>query len=212
MYRPPVFNEEDRTIAWELLEEIRLGSLISFHERLLVSHLPIMVDRGRGTDGVLIGHMARNNPQWRDIGANPSVLVTFLGPNSYISPSWYATSPRAPTWNFVAIHVYGTARLVEDLLATRDMVMRLSETMEPPDSSWKASTVDPSYIDRLLPGIIGFEVDVVAVETQLRLSQQNGIEDRTKVHAALRSGDVRQRQVAELMTRYSFRDQKDRTS
>jgi transcriptional regulator len=206
MYIPSTFKNDDRSTAWSLVEEIRLGSLITVGDTPLVSHLPFMVDRDRGLQGVLVSHMARNNPQWRDFASHPEVLVTFIGPNTYISPGWYSTSPRAPTWNFVSIHVYGRCRLVDDEESRKSMVKRLSAVMETPDSGWTIERLDPSYIDKLIPAIVGFEIDVDSVETQLRLSQQNNIEDRNRVYQALSAGGLRQKQVAELMERFSFLD------
>jgi transcriptional regulator len=199
MYVPAPFRPEDPSLAWDLVEEIRLGCLITAGGGLMASHLPFMVER---TEPVrLIGHMARANPQWRALDG-ASVLVNFLGPNAHVSPGWYATSPRAPTWNYVAVQVRGKACLIEDSEALRAMVLKLSALMEPADSSWKAERLDSTYVDRLLPGIVGFEIDVQEVETQLRLSQQNSAEDQRRVREAFANGTARQRQVAEAMSRY----------
>ncbi len=198
MYAPSPFRSEDPDLAWQVIEDIRLGCLITHEGGLAASHLPFLVDRAADGSVRLTGHMARANPQWRAL-EGASVLVNFLGPNTHISPRWYTTTPRAPTWNFVAAQVRGQARLVEDAAALRAMVLRLSAEMEPPGSPWQAEALDEAYVSRLIPAIVGFEIAVSGVETQIRLSQQNTPEDRRRVHAALEAGTTRQRQVAEAM-------------
>jgi transcriptional regulator len=202
MYVPPIFRAEDPSLIWDLVEDIRLGCLVNTGEALSASHLPFMVDRERGPHGTLVGHMARANSQWERLRDPSEVLVIFTGPNTYISPSWYGTSPRAPTWNFISVQVHGRLRLIDEEEALRSMVLRLSHTMEPPDSPWKPMELDPAYVARLLPGIIGFEIEVTRVEAQLRLSQQNNATDRAQVHAALAAGSLRQRLVAAAMEQY----------
>lgn len=202
MYAPAPFRSDDPDLAWRLVEDIRLGCLITANGEPQGSHLPFLVDRDDGGAVRLVGHMARANPQWRTLAEAGSVFVNFLGANAHVSPGWYATSPRAPTWNYVAVQVHGHARLVESPAALRAMVLRLSAVMEPADSPWRADALDPAYVAKLLPGIVGFEIAVARVETQLRLSQQNGPEDRRRVRDALAAGTPRQRQVAEAMARY----------
>lgn len=199
MYIPASFRADDRALAWQLIEDIRLGCLISGGAELQASHVPFMVARGEQPH--LVGHMARANPQWKTLDAAP-VLVNFLGPNTHVSPSWYASSPRAPTWNYVAVQVRGRAEVTEDRDALRRMVLDLSALMEPPDSPWHAATLDSGYVEKLLPGIVGFTIAVESVDIQLRLSQQNIAEDRVRVRAALASGSLRERQVADAIARY----------
>lgn len=201
MYAPAPFRTEDEALAWRLVEEIRLGCLITAEGGLLASHLPFLVDRAANGDVILTGHLARGNPQAARLDGS-EVLVNFLGANCHISPGWYASAPRAPTWNYVAVQVEGRARLVEDAAAIRAMVLRLSAEMEPEGSPWRAERLDPAYVSRLVPGILGFTIAVSGVETQLRLSQQNGGEDRRRVREALEAGGPRQRQVAEAMEAY----------
>lgn len=205
MYIPAPFRNDDRETAYTLIEEIRLGSVISAAEQIEVSHLPFMIDRGSGDMGRLVAHCARANPQWRNLDGR-DVLVTFLGPHTHVSPSWYGTHPRAPTWLYVSVHVRGRAHLVLEPGAVRDMAVRLSSEMEPPASGWSPQHVG-EYIDRLLPGIVGFHVEITGIQTQLRLAQQNGMDDRRRVHRALSDGDLAQRLVARLMERFSFESQ-----
>src|SRR3954463_2154430 len=82
---------------------------------LQATHLPFIFDATRGAHGTLLGHMARANEQWRDLEAAQDVLVVFTGPHTYVSPTWYRTAPpHVPTWNYVAVHAHGRAKLMGD--------------------------------------------------------------------------------------------------
>ena len=199
MYIPPAFRSDDPDLAWQLVVDIRFGCLITAGGGLMASHLPFMVQRKDPV--VLVGHLARANPQWKQIGDGP-VLINFLGPNTHISPSWYASSPRAPTWNYVAVQVRGRAVVTEDRHVLRRMVLDLSALTEPRGSPWDAELLDPNYVDKLLPGIVGFTIEVDEIDVQLRLSQQNNQDDQIRVRSALAAGTLRERQVAETMARY----------
>jgi transcriptional regulator len=200
MHAPEPYLETDVGIAHDLIEQIRLGTIVTAAPTLLASHVPFMIDRTRGARGMLIGHVDRANPQWRAMADGTELLVTFLGPDAYVSPSWYGTGPRVPTWLYATVHVAGRPRLVEDTAGLEKMVVDLCTTMEPDESPWRPAQVG-AYIDRLLGGIVGFEIDIARIETQLRLAQQNSADDRAAVRAALGQGSLQDRRVAELMAR-----------
>ncbi len=205
MYVPDKFSFENQAQVFDFIEEIRLGSLVSttldphsktaFH----ASHIPFMVDRDRGKKGVLIGHVARANPQWQALQDGGNVLALFMGPSAYISPSWYQTSPRAPTWTYVSVQVQGTVRLITQLDALKSMVLRLCNESEPPSTGWAARDLPDSFVDRLIKGIIGFEIEIDVLEGALRLGQNNNMEDRKGVAEALAQGTGQQPIVASLM-------------
>ena len=209
MYIPEPFKKTDREVAYTLIEDIRLGSVISAAGGIEASMVVFLLDRAAGPSGRLVGHCARANPQWKAFESSPEVLVSFLGPNTRVSPSWYETQPRAPTWLYINIHVRGRVQLVTDRDAMRAIVTRLSKETEPPGSPWHVGSID-AYVDRMLPGIVGFTVDMDRIETQLRLGQQNNLDDRHGVLNALEGGNPTQRTVAGLMRRYAFRPGKER--
>lgn len=205
MYVPSSFRCTDTQTAFALIEEIRLGTLISAGEVLEASHLPFTVDQHASEIGRLVGHCARANPQWKALDGASEVLVTFLSAHTHVSPSWYSTQPRAPTWLYASVHIRGMPRLITEPAAIRNIVVELSSLMEPPESPWTPGSVD-SYIDKILPGIVGFHIDIMSIETQLRLAQQNGPDDRRRVYRALQNGSLSQRLVSQLMERFSFQD------
>ena len=202
MFSPPLYRVSDPGVAWSLIDDVRLGTVVTAGNTPLVgSHIPFMLDREAGQHGTLVGHLDRNNPQWLALEAGAEALVTFLGADSYVSASWYATMPRVPTWYYAAVHAYGRAVMVEDPLVLRQMIVDLSLLMEPPGSAWRPDTVD-AYIDRLVAGIVGFRIPIARLDIQVRVGQQNRPDDKRRVRAALTAGSHRQARAGEMVERY----------
>ena len=136
MYEPPHFKEERTEVLHEAIRQVRLATLVTLTPAgLEATHLPMLVDAEPAPHGTLIGHVARANPQWKTSAAEVEGLAMFMGPQAYITPSWYATKRETgkvvPTWNYVAIHAYGRLRFIEDAdellgIVTR-LVLRLRE-------------------------------------------------------------------------------------
>jgi transcriptional regulator len=208
MFVPAAFQEDDLGTLHALIEDARLGTLLTAglslpaatSLRIVGSHIPFMLDRARGPNGTLVGHVDRRNTQWQTLAEGGEALVTFLGPDAHVSAAWYGTKPRVPTWLYAAVHCYGRATMVTDASVLRDMVVELSTLMEPAGTTWSPSQVD-SYIDRLMRSIVGFEIPIDRIEGQVRLAQHNTADDRRRVRAALASGGPRQQRVAALMDR-----------
>ena len=115
MYIPKAFEVTDLSTLHEFIETYSFGTLVTVAgEQPVATRLPLILDRARGRNGSLLGHVARTNPQWRSFDGDRQCLVMFDGPHAYISPSWYATSPAVPTWNYAAVHVYGIPRPFHD--------------------------------------------------------------------------------------------------
>ena len=202
MYVPPHFAETDPAKLFDFIEANSFGLLVSRADgRPFASHLPLLLDRHAGPHGRLVGHVARAHPQWRG-AAGPEVLAVFSGPHAYISPTWYEAERAVPTWNYVAVHVYGTLHLVEEhdalLDIVRDMVRFYEQAMPRP---WD---FDPAsdYANKMLQGIVGFRVEVTRVEGKWKLGQNHPAERREKAARALgQYEDDNARAVAELMRR-----------
>ena len=115
MYSPEAFKIEDRATLHGFLRQHHFATLVTQQDGgLQATHVPLVLKEEVGEQGVLQGHLARANPQWRDFAPDKEVLVIFTGPHAYISPAWYQTSPAVPTWNYTAVHACGIARLIED--------------------------------------------------------------------------------------------------
>ncbi len=116
MYIPKQFQITDTAWCHTLMRAQSFAAMITADDAGVpfATHLPILVDPARGPLGTLRGHVARANPHWRYVAAGRPTLVVFSGAHAYVSPSWYATHPSVPTWNYVAVHATGTGALVED--------------------------------------------------------------------------------------------------
>ena len=115
MYVPRHFAEADADRLARFIDENGFGLIVTVSEgRPVASHVPFLYERERN---VLLSHVARANPQWRDLAGETEVMVVFQGPHTYISPSWYR-APGVPTWNYAVAHVYGRPRALEDFRCT----------------------------------------------------------------------------------------------
>jgi transcriptional regulator len=200
MHIPSAFAVTDPDHLWDFVEAHSFAMLVSSEGgRLLATHMPLVPERSSGAQGRLLGHLARANGQWRSM-AGQEVLCVFSGPHAYVSPSWYETENVVPTWNYVAVHVYGACRIVEDKSATADILARyvaLYERSREPAWSLDTST---RFFDRLVEMVVGFHVDVTRIEGSWKLSQNHPRERQEKVAAQLaRRSDENSQQIARLM-------------
>jgi transcriptional regulator len=163
--------------------------------------VPLLLDPARASAGVLLGHMARANPHWRRLEAQPGVLAVFHGPHAYVSPSWYATHPSVPTWNYAVVHVHGNARLIHESRDLEPLVRRLVERHEQPRPQPWSMDLPADYQAGMLQGIVGFEIEITAITGKFKLSQNRPAADRERVAAALESGAPGEQEVAGLMRR-----------
>lgn len=178
MYTPKHFEVTDKQEITSFVEKNGFAQLISDVDgQLFSTHMPFLIKKNFN---MLLGHVAKNNPQWKSIEGQ-NVLVTFLGPHDYISPSWYS-SPVVPTWNYQAVHVYGTCKIFHDQERLKKVVDDLTEKYESSFAEpWKAE-----YEAKLLHGIVGIEIDVTNIQAKYKLSQNKPEIDRIEVAKRLR--------------------------
>ncbi len=139
MYIPKQFNMDEENRMFELIEEHSFAVLFSQHQGdPFATHLPFTLDR---ENRYLYGHFARANEQWVDI-ENQNILVVFHGPHCYISPSWYETERAVPTWNYVAVHVYGNIEILTDDQEVTKALGDMVGKYEQPNSSYHFEQLD----------------------------------------------------------------------
>lgn len=167
------------------------GNLSSDLDDLAVSHLPLLVDAERG---VLRGHLARENPQYRHFAMGVASLTIFHGPHGYVSPSVY-TEPGVPTWNYVVVHARGRVRLVDE----KGLRAILDDTVRHFDATgWMMASIEESLRPKL-DAIAGFEIELSHLEGKSKLSQNRSPEDQARVVEWLERGDASSRATAALM-------------
>ena len=183
MYSPPYNRVEDRR---ELVDFMRANSfalvVTATGGAPQASHLPVTVADGAG--GLVIhSHMAKPNPQWQEF-FDDEVLVVFSGPHAYVSPRWYEAVERVPTWNYTAVHAYGKVRVTTDKAVKHASQRRLVTELDP---EWlpKFDALSADYIERMLDGIVTFDVEVTRLETRWKLSQNRGRREQELIAAEL---------------------------
>ena len=153
-------------------------------------HLPLLLVTTGGS-GVLQGHIARANPLSEQIDDGAEVLAIFQGPNRYVSPNWYPSKEQhgkvVPTWNYVAVHARGRIRWKCDEGWLRDHLEALTVANECTDNPWHVSDAPVEFINRMLSGIVGFEVPIAELSGKWKLSQNRSQEDRQGVIEGLKT-------------------------
>jgi transcriptional regulator len=188
MYNPPQFREERPDILHQAIREIAFATLVAQGQNgLVANHLPFLLDAERG---VLRGHVARANPLWKDARSDEEALVIFLGPDAYITPSWYATKAETgkvvPTWNYLTVHAHGRLEFFDDTQRLRALVTDLTDRHEGERARpWAVSDAPAGYIDTMLRGIVGVELKITRLEGKWKMSQNRDAADRDGVRAGL---------------------------
>jgi transcriptional regulator len=210
VYIPKHFEPDDASVR-ELLRRHGAADLVTpTANGLLATMLPFLYDEpgtrpGVGELGALVGHLARNNEQWR-VPATGEALVIVRGPDAYISPAWYATKGEhgrvVPTWNYVTAHVYGELLIHDDLEWLDALVRRLSDRHEGERSEpWSVDDAPPAYIAGQMRAIVGVEVRISRIEAKAKLSQNRSDADQAGVIAGLDERDDRAMATAMRETR-----------
>jgi transcriptional regulator len=190
MYLPKHFEVSDETEKLAFIETNNFGQLISQVDgRLFSTHIPFLLNKDKTR---LVGHLARKNSQHEQI-VGQEVLVTFQGAHDYISPSWFAT-PGVPTWNYQAVHVYGTCELIDEAEGVADIVDALTAKHEAQfENPWQ-----PEYKAAMLNAIIGIEININEIQGKYKLSQNRPEQDQRQITDKLKSTDS---QLASVMKR-----------
>ncbi len=201
MYIPKAFLEDDISTLHAFMRDYSFATLVTQHNGVpYATHLPFLLDAGRGPRGTLLAHMARANPQWHDFDETQEVLVMFQGPHTYISPSWYEVELSVPTWNYAVVHAYGRPRLVEEQNDVYNLLKTLIETHESHfEKPWPFQLPD-DYVQKMIRGTVSFEIQITRLEGKFKMSQNRTASEREKVIAALQeSSDTQSVGVADLM-------------
>ncbi|MBR0831448.1 FMN-binding negative transcriptional regulator [Bradyrhizobium manausense] len=205
MYTPPAFRDDDVKNIRATIRAARLANLVTATaDGPLATPLPLFLDESEGEHGVLYGHMARANSHWR---ASPigEALAIFMGPEAYVTPSWYATKQETgkvvPTWNYIAVHAYGPVEFFEDSERLLDAVTRLTNLHEGARATpWAVSDAPADFIAAQLRGIVGVRIPVTRFEGKRKMSQNRPEADRVRVAAGLAaSEEPRDQEVARLI-------------
>ena len=194
MYLPAHFHEPRVERLHELIRERPLGSLVVLSAAgLNANHIPFELDAAPAPLGTLRGHVAKANPVWRDFSRDVEALVIFLGPQAYVSPSWYPskkiTGEVVPTYNYLVVHGYGAIKIVHDREWLRGLVTRLTERFEAGRAArWHVTDAPAPFIDKQLGAIVGLEIALTKLSGKWKVSQNRSLDDRAGVVQGLTGG------------------------
>ena len=200
MYLPKHFAVADRSKMHEFIKNNGFGILFSHTgSEPMASHLPFILDENGGEQGLILGHMARANHQWR-YADGQQVLVVFHGPHAYVSPTWYQEADTVPTWNYVAVHASGVFKAVEDRAGIEEIVGRITDYYESSQPRpWQADFSTP-YAEQMIQRIVSFQIEITQLQGKWKLNQNHPEGRRRRVSEQLNTlGGDNDRQIAALM-------------
>jgi len=192
MYVPEHFREDRIEVLHDSIRGSGMATLVSMTtDGLMASHAPLLLDPEPAPYGTLIGHLARANPHARIADKSVQTLVIFQGPDGYITPSYYAAKREhgkvVPTWNYVAIHAYGTLQSFDDPARLLGVVTRLTLLHETPRAvPWAVSDAPADFVRGMLRGIVGITMPIMRLEGKVKMSQNRPATDRPGVIDGLR--------------------------
>lgn len=187
MYIPKHFKESGTEKLVAFMKEFNFAAIVNTtKKKYWATHIPFLVTVS-GEDIMLKAHMAKANPQWSTFGSE-EVLVIFHEPHAYISPSLYENPVSVPTWNYIAVHAYGTPEI---LSTDEDKISLLEESFELFEPAYKERWVilPDDYRSELLSGIVAFRIRVSSLEGKFKLSQNRSENERAKIAQKLASSD-----------------------
>jgi transcriptional regulator len=208
MYLPQHHEEQRVEVLHALIRSHPLATWITLVDgELVANQVPFLLDESRA---VLLAHVARANPVWKNAASHPSLLV-FQGPQAYITPSWYPSKHQhgmaVPTWNYVVVQARGRARVIED----RDWLLKhvgaMTDTQEAAQTlPWKVSDAPADFIARMLGAIVGIEIPIESLTGKWKVSQNRTAPDRLGVVTGLMGRDDAQAAEMAALVRDSKND------
>jgi transcriptional regulator len=204
MYTPRYAQIQNTEEVHEFIRQNGFATLVStVANKLCATHTPLHLNK-EGTK--LTGHIAKANTQWKGFSENTEVLAIFQGPHTYISSSWY-DHENVPTWNYLAVHVYGTLRSIEGeelLQSLKELVNKYEAHSERPVT---VEGMSRDYIEKEVRGLVAFEIAITKVESSYKLSQNRDKKNHENIVKELRKrGDAQSIEIAMAMEKSEIKE------
>ena len=183
VYIPKVQRVEDRKFLHDFMDDFSFVDLITAAPTIRITHIPVVLDRTNGPYGTIFGHISKNNPQQQAFDETAPAVIVFHGPESYISPTWYAKAEAVTTWNFAVVHASGKLKPITDKTELHNLLANLIHKFEGryPQSTYDFSKLPDNYVYPMIRGIIGFEMQIEGIEGKCKLGQDRSEEDRQSI-------------------------------
>lgn len=196
MYIPKQFEESRVDVMHELIRAYPLATLVTHSSYgLNANHIPLHLSQSPAPYGTLQGHIARANPLLGEIAEGIETLAIFHGPDSYITPSWYATKKETgkvvPTWNYAVVHAYGLLRIVDNASWLREQLDALTEHNESSfPEPWGVADAPPEHIERIMAAIVGVEMVITKLLGKWKVSQNQPTQNQVGVISGLKASGL----------------------
>ena len=191
MYTPEIYKNENQGEIKKFLQENSFGILINqTNRKLCATHIPLELDINKDGKDILYGHISKENLQWNGFIDNDQVLAVFSGPHSYISSSWY-DHENVPTWNYIAVHVYGKIKIIEG--------EAVIESLKKLVDKYEQKSENPVRIEDLSQktmiqsrGIVAFEIEITEIQATRKMSQNRDEKNHQNIIAELEKVNTNQ--------------------
>ena len=203
MYIPSVFVQPSVSKMQDLMRAYPFAVLISsdLSGSIDAQHLPVTLNTGKNAYGILFLHVAVANPVVQRLCSDRLVTVVFTGAHAYISPDWYESAGKVPTWNFMAVHAQGCPQRVDDqrlMEGLEDLTAHSEAELE--KAPWRVEGLDPGAYEKMRGGIVGFSIEIERLEGKWKVGQNHSVADRRSAAAGLkRVGGSSRLEIAEAM-------------
>ena len=198
MYTPLHFQAKDLKEVRAFIKEYSFAILVSYQDgKPIATHIPLLLVERDGKE-LLWGHISKANPQWKNI-ENQEVLAIFSEPHTYVSSSWYQ-DPNVPTWNYIAVHAYGQASLLEGEQLYQSVADLVEKYEAGNTNRFHLSDLSDQDLKRQLRGIVGLEIKITRLEASFKLSQNRKPQDhQTIIEKLEKQGDEHAVNIAAAM-------------
>lgn len=199
MYIPELYRNENRAAITDFLKKNSFGILVNQTDgKLWATHIPMLLVVNDSGNEVLQGHISKENPQWKSFKTDNKILAIFSGPHAYISSSWY-DHENVPTWNYSAVHIYGTVKILEE----SDAIQSLKTLVD----KYEATSENPTRIEELskktmrqVRGIVAFEIAISEIQAVHKMSQNRDEKNYANIITALeKTQKPAEAEVAKIM-------------
>lgn len=198
MYIPKFFVEEDEEKILAFMSEYNFATLVTAENDFpTATHLPFIIEK-RGEKIILLAHLAKANLHWKQF--DKEILVIFQEPHAYVSPLLYGEKNNVPTWNYVAVHAYGKAKLFETAEDNLAFLAKMVEAFDPNYFQTDWQEISQDYKIKLAAGVVAFEIEVTDLQGKKKLNQNKpGKSAENVIRTFEKSDNENEKLIAEYM-------------
>ena len=185
MFIPDIYKNENQEEINDFLEKNSFGILINQTDgKLWATHIPLVLDINKNGKQILFGHISKENPQWKSFADNDEILAVFSGPHSYLSSSWY-DHENVPTWNYIAVHVYGKIKIIEGEAVIESLKKLVDKYEQKSENPIRIEDLSKKTM-RQTNGIVAFEIEINEIQAQHKLSQNRDKKNKDNIISQLK--------------------------